>query len=191
MPGMHRDHSPYINRYTFFLPKKNYHLLENTAGIMYYFFHRHDFRYNYRKYLPNSYFLSGVSKNAHDVVSNALNLIGVRYIWGGNFPEHGLDCSGFVKYVIDHTCDVNLPRRAVEMSKLGKIINIVDLQAGDLVFFNTQHSLYSHVGIYIMDNIFVHAPSTGNRIRVDSMKNRYWAQRYTGARRLDVIEAQD
>lgn len=135
-------------------------------------------------------FLSDMATKASNVVASALNMIGVRYRWGGNTPDSGLDCSGFVRYVYQNTLGFTLPRRAVDMSRVGeKIIKVADLKPGDLVFFNTMRRTFSHVGIYIGDNKFVHSPSTGNNIRVDALNNRYWEKRYTGARRIEALLA--
>jgi cell wall-associated NlpC family hydrolase len=120
-----------------------------------------------------------------DIVTGALNLIGVRYRWGGNAPDSGLDCSGFVRYVFRDTLGLSLPRRAAEMSRVGEKVRLADLKPGDLVFFNTVRRAVSHVGIYIGDKKFVHSPSTGSTIRVDEMDNGYWEKRFTGARRID------
>lgn len=134
----------------------------------------------------SSAFFSEVVRRTGKIVSNALNLIGVRYKWGGSSPQNGLDCSGFVQYVFHNSLKINLPRRAVEMSRLGEKITLNDLIASDLVFFNTRRSPFSHVGIYVGKNKFVHAPSTGNTIRVDDIKNPYWMARFNGARRLTL-----
>ncbi|BBO59864.1 C40 family peptidase [Mycoavidus sp. B2-EB] len=134
-------------------------------------------------------FLSDMATQASDVVVSALNMIGVRYRWGGNTPNSGLDCSGFVRYVFQDALGLTLPRRAVEMSRVGAKIKMTDLRPGDLVFFNTMRRTFSHVGIYIGDNKFVHSPSTGNNIRVDRLDNRYWGIRYTGARRVEALLA--
>ena len=130
-------------------------------------------------------FLSGVASKAGDVVVGALNMIGVRYRWGGNTPDSGLDCSGFVRYVFQDTLGMTLPRRAEEMSRVGEKVSVSDLKPGDLVFFNTMRRSFSHVGIYIGDNKFVHSPSTGSTIRVDDMEDGYWEKRFQGARRIE------
>jgi len=131
-------------------------------------------------------FLDGVASKTGEVVVGALNMIGVRYSWGGDTPDSGLDCSGFVRYVFQDTLGMNLPRRAEEMSRVGEKISANDLKPGDLVFFNTMRRSFSHVGIYIGDNKFVHSPSTGSTIRVDEMDTGYWEKRYTGARRMNI-----
>ncbi|NML29928.1 C40 family peptidase [Paraburkholderia antibiotica] len=131
-------------------------------------------------------FLSGMAGKAGDVVVGALNMIGVRYRWGGNTPDSGLDCSGFVRYVFQDTLGLALPRRAEEMSRMGEKVRVSELKPGDLVFFNTMRRTFSHVGIYIGDNKFVHSPSTGSTIRVDDMDDGYWEKRFTGARRIEA-----
>jgi cell wall-associated NlpC family hydrolase len=136
-------------------------------------------------------FLSGVASKAGDVVVGALNMIGVRYRWGGNTPDSGLDCSGFVRYVFQDTLGMTLPRRAEEMSRVGEKVTVSDLKPGDLVFFNTMRRSFSHVGIYIGDNKFVHSPSTGSTIRVDDMEDGYWEKRFQGARRIENAQVGD
>ncbi|BAN23516.1 NLP/P60 protein [Caballeronia insecticola] len=136
-------------------------------------------------------FLSGMASKAGDVVVGALNMIGVRYRWGGNSPDSGLDCSGFVRYVFQDTLGMTLPRRAEEMSRVGEKVTVSDLKPGDLVFFNTMRRSFSHVGIYIGDNKFVHSPSTGSTIRVDDMEDGYWEKRFQGARRIENAQFRD
>lgn len=136
-------------------------------------------------------FLSGVASKAGDVGGGALNMIGVRYRWGGNSPDSGLDCSGFVRYVFQDTLGMTLPRRAEEMSRVGKKVRVSDLKPSDLVFFNTMRRSFSHVGIYIGDNKFVHSPSTGSTIRVDDMEDGYWKKRFQGARRIENAQVGD
>ena len=131
-------------------------------------------------------FLSGMAGKAGDVVVGALNMIGVRYRWGGDTPDSGLDCSGFVRYVFQDTLGMALPRRAEEMSRVGEKVSMSNLKPGDLVFFNTMRRTFSHVGIYIGDNKFVHSPSTGSTIRVDDLDDGYWEKRFTGARRVET-----
>ncbi|TAM05910.1 MAG: peptidoglycan endopeptidase [Paraburkholderia sp.] len=131
-------------------------------------------------------FLSGMAGKAGDVVVGALNMIGVRYRWGGSTPDSGLDCSGFVRYVFQDTLGMSLPRRAEEMSRVGEKVSMRNLKPGDLVFFNTMRRTFSHVGIYIGDNKFVHSPSTGSTIRVDDLDDGYWEKRFTGARRIEA-----
>lgn len=131
---------------------------------------------------------SNVANKTGDIVLNALNLIGVRYRYGGNSPDSGLDCSGFVRYVFNDTFGFLLPRQAAAMSQSGTRVAQAELKPGDLVFFNTMRRTFSHVGIYVGDNKFVHAPRTGATIRVDDIRNSYWSTRFDGARRIETAE---
>ena len=122
---------------------------------------------------------------AQEVLVNALSLTGIQYKYGGKSPETGFDCSGFVRYVFSQATNLTLPPTARAISQIGKTIKKDELQPGDLVFFNTLKSAFSHVGIYMGDNKFIHAPSAGKAVRVESMKTGYWATRFNGAQRLD------
>jgi cell wall-associated NlpC family hydrolase len=113
-----------------------------------------------------------------------MTLIGVPYRWGGNDPDSGLDCSGFVRYVYRKATGKLLPRQSAQISKTGSAIAKPDLHPGDLVFFNTPRGTATHVGIYVGKQKFVHAPATGSSIRVESLSANYWASRYYGARRF-------
>jgi cell wall-associated NlpC family hydrolase len=119
------------------------------------------------------------------MVSEALNYLGIRYRFGGTSPDTGFDCSGLVSYTVERSLGLKLPRNAAEMAQQGIAVNKNELKAGDLVFFNTLGRRYSHVGIYLGDDRFVHSPSAGGVVRVESMAMTYWAKRYNGARRLD------
>jgi hypothetical protein len=121
---------------------------------------------------------------ADQLVSRAKDLLGVPYKWGGNAPETGLDCSGLVRHVFEDAAGLVLPRRAIEMSRTGAPVDRGELQPGDLVFFNTLRRAFSHVGIYIGNGRFVHAPSSGGKVRVELLSGRYWASRFNGGRRL-------
>lgn len=114
----------------------------------------------------------------------AQDYLGVKYRWGGSSPDTGFDCSGLVSFVVEQSLGLRLPRNAAEIAQLGAKVDRNELQPGDLVFFNTLGRRYSHVGIYVGDNRFVHAPSSGGVVRVESMEMRYWTKRYNGARRL-------
>lgn len=121
---------------------------------------------------------------AQDVTVYALGLIGVKYKFGGNDPESGLDCSGLVRYVFQEVTGVTLPRTSKEMSGLGARVSLNDLMPGDLVFFNTRRFANSHVGIYLGDNRFIHAPSRGGDVEIATFSAGYWQKRFNGARRL-------
>ncbi len=114
----------------------------------------------------------------------ALGLIGVNYKWGGTTPETGLDCSGLVRYVFQQVTGVTLPRTAKEMSRVGDTVALDELKPGDLVFFNTRRFAFSHVGIYLGDNRFIHAPSRGREVEVATLDKSFWHKRFNGARRL-------
>lgn len=124
-----------------------------------------------------------------EVVLRALSLLGVSYRFGGNTPETGLDCSGLVRLVFSDAIAMTLPRRSEEMSRLGAAVSPTELQPGDLVFFNTLRRTFSHVGIYIGNGQFVHAPATGGSIRVERIGASYWTRRFDGARRLIPTDA--
>lgn len=115
----------------------------------------------------------------------AFSLLGTPYKLGGNNPEKGIDCSGFVKHVYKESAGVSLPRTAREMSREGAPVAKEELQPGDLVFFNTRKRANSHVGIYAGNGEFVHASSSKTKqVTVSRMDQSYWANRYNGARRV-------
>jgi len=123
-------------------------------------------------------------QSAQDLSVFALGLIGINYKWGGTTPETGLDCSGLVRYVFQQVTGVTLPRTAKEMSRVGDHVALDDLKPGDLVFFNTRRFAFSHVGIYLGDNRFIHAPSRGREVEVATLDKSFWHKRFNGARRL-------
>lgn len=129
-------------------------------------------------------FFERYTNAAQDVILQGLKLVGVRYRFGGNDEDSGLDCSGFVQLVFKDSIGALLPRTAREMSEVGQKVGSNDLKPGDLVFFNTMRRTFSHVGIYLGDNHFLHAPRTGAEVRVENMDNSYWMSRYNGARRI-------
>ncbi len=133
---------------------------------------------------PIARFASPGEEAAGDLLLQAMSLIGVAYRFGGNSPETGLDCSGFIQYVFKKSLRVTLPRTAAGMAQVGREIERDELKAGDLVFFNTRGFRYSHVGIYLGNNKFIHAPRTGKNIEVANMSQSYWTGRYNGARRV-------
>jgi cell wall-associated NlpC family hydrolase len=115
----------------------------------------------------------------------ALGYLGIRYKYGGNSPETGFDCSGLVRYVVGEAFGLVLPRDARSISRHGASVSTDDLQPGDLVFFNTLRRPFSHVGIYVGDGRFIHAPASGGAVELVNMADRYWAARFNGARRLE------
>ena len=133
--------------------------------------------------------ISSFTDRAAHIAIEALSLVGIRYRYGGNSPEQGLDCSGLVRYVFREAGGTDLPRTSNEMSRRGQPVDKQDLQPGDLVFFNTLNRAFSHVGIYLGNNEFVHAPSAGRKVRVENMDMTYWKTRFNGARRVLENEA--
>jgi len=121
---------------------------------------------------------------AQQLSAVALGLIGVDYKYGGESPETGLDCSGLVRYVFQQVTGITLPRTAKEMSRVGDKVALEDLKPGDLVFFNTRSFAFSHVGIYLGENRFIHAPSRGREVEVVAFDKGFWQKRFNGARRL-------
>jgi cell wall-associated NlpC family hydrolase len=125
-----------------------------------------------------------VTHSAVDLVGNALGFLGVPYKRGGNSADTGFDCSGFVKAVYQDTVGFILPRKASQQANATEQIEKSDLQPGDLVFFNTMRRAFSHVGIYIGDGKFIHAPKPGAKVRVDNLGQSYWSRHFDGARRV-------
>ena len=132
--------------------------------------------------------LRRVGDHASEAVLSAMNFIGVRYKRGGNSAETGFDCSGFTRFVFENSLGLVLPRQADQQARAAGLVAVKreDLQPGDLVFFNTMRRTFSHVGIYIGDNRFIHAPSHGKDVRTDDLGFAYWAKRFTGARRAGL-----
>ena len=121
---------------------------------------------------------------SQDIMLQALGLIGVTYRWGGNSPESGLDCSGFIKYVFQQALNIALPHNALAISRLGEDVEKEALKPGDLVFFNTLGRKFSHVGIYLGDDRFIHSPRAGSKVQIVRITDAYWAKRYNGGRRV-------
>lgn len=122
---------------------------------------------------------------ADPLIDTALDQLGIRYRYGGSSPDTGFDCSGLVAYSAEHGLGLKLPRNASAIALVGTSIDKQELRPGDLVFFNTLGRRYSHVGIYLGDDRFVHSPSAGGVVRIEKITMKYWAKRYNGARRLD------
>jgi cell wall-associated NlpC family hydrolase len=119
---------------------------------------------------------------ASDVVLFALGLIETDYRFGGKNPEAGLDCSGMVSYVFEKSVDLRLAGSAADLARKGKPVAATQLRPGDLVFFNTRNKPYSHVGIYIGDDRFVHAPNSRGKVRTESLKQGWFAARFEEGR---------
>jgi cell wall-associated NlpC family hydrolase len=119
-----------------------------------------------------------------NIVSEANKYLGTPYRWGGTSPQTGFDCSGFVQFIFRHALHVKLPRLPVDMSRLGQRISREDLEPGDLVFFNTRGGSFTHVGIYVSDSQFIHAPRPRTRVTVSRMDSSYYRHRFTHAVRI-------
>ena len=130
------------------------------------------------------------SDRTQELIFHALAFIDVKYKYGGVSPNTGWDCSGYVHHVFREAAGVILPRDAASMSAQGKAVSRRELQPGDLVFFNTLKRAFSHVGIYLGDNRFIHAPATGKVVQISSMASDYWARRYNGGRRIVLAQEQ-
>jgi cell wall-associated NlpC family hydrolase len=125
-----------------------------------------------------------VTDRASTVALQALAYLGVPYRAAGLSPQTGFDCSGLVAYVYREGAGMALPRNSFELSRVGQAIERTALRPGDLVFYNTQHRNYSHVGIYLGEDRFIHAPASGGEVRVENLRADYWIRRYNGARRV-------
>lgn len=123
---------------------------------------------------------SGVK--GREVTLFALALIDTGYRFGGKNPEAGLDCSGMVSYIYRQAAGMKLNGSAADIARQGRAIARGSLRPGDLVFFNTRKAPFSHVGVYIGDDRFVHAPSSNGRVRIEQMSNAYYSQRFDAAR---------
>lgn len=131
-------------------------------------------------------------ERASGLVVAAMNFIGVRYRRGGNSAEQGFDCSGFTRYVFEHSIGLVLPRRADEQAHKAGLAAVQreELRPGDLVFFNTMRRAFSHVGIYVGDGKFIHSPRSGGEVRIEDMRGGYWSKRFNGARRADAAASE-
>ncbi|MGQ0510590.1 MAG: C40 family peptidase [Betaproteobacteria bacterium] len=127
----------------------------------------------------------GPSAERAEALLQVLLALGIDYTPGGNSPATGFDCSGLVAHVFREAYGIRLPQNARAQSEAGTPVPQEDLQAGDLVFYNTLKRPFSHVGIYIGEGRFVHAPKSGAKVRVESIRSLYWTQRFNGARRID------
>lgn len=133
--------------------------------------------------------LNQMRDHATDLVMTAMNFLGVAYRMGGDSADTGFDCSGFTRHVFSNSIGMLLPRRSQEQAESPSLLRIAeeDLKPGDLVFFNTMRHAFSHVGIYLGEGKFIHAPRTGSQVRVEDMREAYWVKRFNGARRAPVL----
>lgn len=136
-----------------------------------------------------SYSTATSQSNSHSplissLINKAKNFIGLPYRFGGTSPVSGFDCSGFMQYVYKQNADLDLPRTSQAMASAGHYVSRDQLKAGDMVFFRTHGGSISHVGMYIGDNQFIHAPRTGRSIEITSLDNSYWSKTFATARRV-------
>jgi len=134
---------------------------------------------------------TSVGEKTNKMLGQAMTLLGVPYKRGGSTAETGFDCSGFVRHMYETSIGRLLPRRAEEQAIATDKIDRSELNPGDLVFFNTMRRTFSHVGIYLGDGKFIHAPSAGKAVRVDDLRAAYWTKRFTGARRVQDTTVPD
>jgi cell wall-associated NlpC family hydrolase len=128
---------------------------------------------------------ASANTSSDDVPMYAVSLVGSPYRLGGTSPETGLDCSGFVGHVFRQAAGLVLPHNSRAISEVSQPLSESELEPGDLVFFNTLNRAFSHVGIYLGDNRFVHAASSRTgAVMVSNLNERYWRERYDGARRV-------
>jgi cell wall-associated NlpC family hydrolase len=124
---------------------------------------------------------------ASEMVMSAMNFLGVPYRRGGSSADEGFDCSGFTRHVFENSLGLLLPRRADQQAQDSSLAKVQreELRPGDLVFFNTMRRAFSHVGIYVGDGKFIHSPRAGGEVRIEDMRQAYWAKRFNGARRAE------
>jgi cell wall-associated NlpC family hydrolase len=129
---------------------------------------------------------TGEDRRVQGVLQRALALLGTPYRWGGTSPDGGFDCSGLVGYVFRTALGIDLPRVSREQAKTGELVaDRAALAAGDLVFFGRKGRV-DHVGIYVGEGKFVHAPSRGKDVTVSSMDTGYWSGKFMSARRIEM-----
>jgi cell wall-associated NlpC family hydrolase len=134
---------------------------------------------------------SQITERTSDLVTTAIGFLGIPYLRGGNSAETGFDCSGFVRAIFKETLGLVLPRSADQQAHATQKIDKSELKPGDLVFFNTMKRTFSHVGIYLGDNKFIHSPRTGSSVRIEDMRIPYWNVRFDGARRVPAAQSSD
>lgn len=120
------------------------------------------------------------------LLQRGLALLGTPYRWGGTTPERGFDCSGLVSYVFKTALGIDLPRVSRDMAHAGEQVERSQLDAGDLVFFALRGSRIDHVGIYVGNGRFLHAPRTGRDVTVSALDGGYWAGKFRQARRVSL-----
>jgi cell wall-associated NlpC family hydrolase len=126
-----------------------------------------------------------LSVRSNEVLMRAIGLVGTPYRYGGNTPEAGFDCSGLVGFVFRDAAGLALPRSTRELIDIpAREVKRDELQPGDLVYFNPAGGRVSHIGIYVGEGRFVHAPSRGGTVRLDALGSDYWNRHFVGAKRV-------
>ncbi|WBF65280.1 MAG: C40 family peptidase [Candidatus Kinetoplastibacterium crithidii] len=134
-------------------------------------------------YLPKKIVLPTSDKKNIIFAKEALKQLNKKYVYGGSLPQKGFDCSGLVYYCAKKSLNLDLPRTTKKLIKVGKSISKKKIRTGDLVFFKTNYNQL-HVGIYVKDDIFIHAPRTGKKIKFDYINSEYWSKKYITSRRI-------
>lgn len=134
--------------------------------------------------LPVSALLNSSAPLAAEIVLYSLSLTGTQYKFGGDSPDKGFDCSGLIRHVYHSVAGLMLPHSAQAIYTAATKVSLDELQPGDVVFYNTLKRAYSHVGIYLGNQRFIHAASSGRSTQVSTMTDKYWSKRYNGAGRL-------
>ena len=119
---------------------------------------------------------------------SAISFVGKPYVYGSSNPDVGFDCSGLVQYVLLQSGVKKLPRSSLEMYEHSSPIEVDNLVVGDLLFFRTSNSQINHIGIYVGEGRFIHAPSSGNFVRLDKLEQSYWQKAFAGGRRVLSLE---
>ncbi len=137
---------------------------------------------------PTPLALQPIAKLQEAAIS-ALSFVGKPYVFGGSNPDVGFDCSGLVQYVLLQAGIKKLPRTSLEMYEHSSSIDKDNLVVGDLLFFQTNNTnKINHVGIYVGEGRFIHAPSSGNFVRLDKLEQSYWQKAFVGGRRVLNLE---
>ena len=124
------------------------------------------------------------TQGSQELMLHSMGLIGTPYRWGGSSTSTGFDCSGFMQHIFRNSMGISLPRTSAMQAQMGTMVSRSELQPGDMVFFSTSRGRISHVGLYIGNNRFIHAPRTGKSIEITSLGNKYWNSKYVTARRV-------
>lgn len=133
--------------------------------------------------IPVTHTLQAATPAQTQVLKVAQSLLGTPYEYGGITPK-GFDCSGFIYYVYHTAAGVELPRETQGLSQIGQPIDVADLRPADIIYFKIDKSLSPHVGIYLGNGQFIHAPSANGQVNIQNLTSEYWNSRYQGARRV-------